>query len=159
MNWSEVCADGALQNLPYKLELNQWGQIVMSPASVRHVVLQDAIATLLKQLLIYGRVLQEFPMETPEGVKVPDVVWISEPKFQQIKEQVTSSLAPEICVEVISPSNSKPQMIAKKILYFQAGVEEVWLCHENGEIEFYTPTEKLLKSKRVPDFPEYVETS
>jgi Uma2 family endonuclease len=140
------------------LELNQWGQIVMSPASVRHVVLQDAIATLLRQLLAHGRVLQAFPMETPEGVKVPDVIWISGSRFRQIKEQVTSSLAPEICVEVICPSNSKPQMIVKKTLYFQAGVEEVWLCHENGEIEFYTPTEKLLKSERVLDFSEYVET-
>ena len=38
MNWQEVCANPALQNLPYKMELNQQGQIIMSPASVLHVI-------------------------------------------------------------------------------------------------------------------------
>lgn len=32
MKWQEVCEDKALQDLPYKIELNRWGQIVMSPA-------------------------------------------------------------------------------------------------------------------------------
>jgi hypothetical protein len=36
MNWQEVCAHPALQHLPFKLETNRWGQIVMSPASNRH---------------------------------------------------------------------------------------------------------------------------
>ena len=29
--------------------------------------------------------------------------------------------APEICVEVLSPSNSKPEMEEKRALYFEAG--------------------------------------
>jgi len=40
MNWQEVCTNPALQNLPYKMELNRQGQIIMSPASVRHVIFQ-----------------------------------------------------------------------------------------------------------------------
>ena len=33
MNWQEVCEDRSLQDLPFKIELNEYGQIVMSPAS------------------------------------------------------------------------------------------------------------------------------
>ena len=29
MNWQEVCDDPILQNLPYKLELNRYGEVVM----------------------------------------------------------------------------------------------------------------------------------
>ena len=33
MNWIEVCQNKALQDLPFKIELNEWGQITMTPAS------------------------------------------------------------------------------------------------------------------------------
>ena len=36
MNWQEVCDDPHLQDLPYKVELNRFGQILMSPASNEH---------------------------------------------------------------------------------------------------------------------------
>ena len=36
MKWDEVCKDTLLQDLPYKVELNEWGNIVLSPASNRH---------------------------------------------------------------------------------------------------------------------------
>ncbi|MEB4591920.1 hypothetical protein VSS37_13085 [Candidatus Thiothrix sp. Deng01] len=50
MNWQEVCGHPNLQNLPFKLELNEYGQIVMSPAQVHHSILQGEIAALLKSL-------------------------------------------------------------------------------------------------------------
>ncbi len=31
MEWKEVCENKQLQDLPFKIELNKWGQIVMSP--------------------------------------------------------------------------------------------------------------------------------
>jgi hypothetical protein len=33
--WSELCRDPSLEDLPYKIELNAWGKIEMSPASNR----------------------------------------------------------------------------------------------------------------------------
>lgn len=36
MKWSEVINDKTLQDLPYKIELNEWGHIVMSPVSNLH---------------------------------------------------------------------------------------------------------------------------
>jgi len=37
-------------------------------------------------------------------------------------------IAPEICVEVISPRNSPEEMAEKRALYFAAGADEVWFA-------------------------------
>lgn len=33
MEWASVISNPLLQNLPFKIELNKWGKILMSPAS------------------------------------------------------------------------------------------------------------------------------
>ncbi len=39
MNWQEVCENPNLQNIPFKIELNEYGQVVMSPMKVIHSLL------------------------------------------------------------------------------------------------------------------------
>jgi Uma2 family endonuclease len=41
-------------------------------------------------------------------------------------------MAPEICVEVRSPSNSDAEMAHKTALFLQAGAVEVWIVTEDG---------------------------
>ena len=36
MNWKEVCESPELQNLPFKLELNKDGEVVMNAVQVNH---------------------------------------------------------------------------------------------------------------------------
>jgi len=36
MQWQEVCEHPSLQNLPFKIELNERGQVLMSPVKVYH---------------------------------------------------------------------------------------------------------------------------
>lgn len=47
MNWQQVCDNQRLQNLPFKIELNRWGQVTVSPAHYTHSILQGEIAGLL----------------------------------------------------------------------------------------------------------------
>lgn len=37
MRWEEVCKHKQLQDLPFKIELNEWGQIVMNPVKIKHL--------------------------------------------------------------------------------------------------------------------------
>lgn len=157
MNWEQACAEPNLQNLPYKIELNKWGQVVMSPASIKHVALQARITEWLKFLLNTGKTFQEFPLETSENVKAPDVIWMSEELFEQVRENVSSPLAPEICIEVMSPGNTRQQMLEKGRLYFDKGAREFWICDYNGTMEYYNSEGKLEHSTLVRDFPEKVE--
>lgn len=157
MNWQQVCDDPRLQNLPYKIELNEYGKWLISPARVRHSALQGEIEYLLRlHLQNHGKTLPECAIATPKGTKVADVVWVSPQRFKQIKEQIECSVAPEICVEIISASNSAIEMQEKRALYFGAGAEEVWICDENGQMRFYSPEGKLAQSSRAAEFPAQI---
>lgn len=156
MNWQAVCDDRHLRNLPFKIELNEYGQVVMSPIKVYHSAFQGRIGTLLYELLgIY--VLDECAIATPKGTKVADVAWASPERFQIVREEDECSIAPEICVEVISSSNSKREIREKIALYFSQGALECWTCDEQGKMTFYAPDGLLEQSVLAPDFPEYVD--
>lgn len=157
MEWLDLCADPVLKDLPYKVELDQWGQIVMSPASVRHVLFQNAIAEQLRALVSEGKALLELPIQTADNIKVPDVVWLSQERYQQIKHSAVSPIAPELCVEVMSPANTRAQMNHKRDLYFAAGALEFWVCDEAGEVAFYDATGLLGQSRLIPAFPRRIE--
>ena len=49
MNWQEVCTNPALKDLPFKIELNSYGQVVISPASNWQGSLQSKISFRLFQ--------------------------------------------------------------------------------------------------------------
>jgi hypothetical protein len=36
MTWKDLCQDRRLQNLPYKVELNRQGKIILSPIQYKH---------------------------------------------------------------------------------------------------------------------------
>jgi Uma2 family endonuclease len=67
------------------------------------------------------------------------------------------SIAPEICIEIESSSNTLEEIKFKKELYFQAGAVEFWLCNENGEMSLFNPNGQMINSALVPEFPNAVE--
>ena len=75
--WEAICADPFLRDLPFKIELNRYNQIVMSPANNFHSRYQAEIMHLLQRLLKGGKGIPEFAVMTKDNVKVPDVVWAS----------------------------------------------------------------------------------
>ncbi len=153
MNWQEVCEHPALQNLPFKIELNERGQIVMSPVKIIHSLYQGEIGHLLRTLTRSGRTMPECAIRTEKGTKVADVVWVSPERLRRIIHETECSVAPEICVEVVSGSNTDAEMAEKRRLYFESGAEEVWICTEEGNISFYNPEGQLNCSALVPEFP------
>ena len=157
MKWEEVCNNQQLQNLPFKIELNKWGQIVMSPVKVKHSFYQGRIQRLLESLLQTGEVMPECAINTSDGVKVADVVWCSDERFDHIQDEVSASIAPEICIEVKSIDNTLEEMEFKKKLYFEAQAMEVWICNEQGEITFYNEQNELTQSLLVPYFPTQIK--
>ena len=157
MNWQEVCESPYLRDLPFKIELNQWGQVIMSPAKNQHSVFQGDILVRLNVLQGHGKVIPECSIQTSDNVKVADVAWITQERYQQVKQEIAYSLAPEICVEVRSASNSQKEMNQKMALYFEAGALEVWFCGEDGRMTFYNLEGPLDRSRIIADFPDHVE--
>jgi len=146
MQWSEVIDSPYFKDLPFKIELNRYGKIEMTPASNKHGRLQLHLGALLQRKLKKGETLTECSIQTSEGVKVADVAWCSKAFIKQYGYQTPYPKAPELCMEVVSPSNSKQEMHEKVHLYLQAGAEEVWIVWENGLIDYYAKTGQLTAS-------------
>lgn len=152
MNWQEVCDDPSLRDLPYKIELNEWGQTVMSPASSRHGIMQGLLIDTLNRMKEDGLVFPECPIQTSKGVKVPNVVWVSSHFLKAHGDETPFSRAAEVCIEVLSPSNTNKEMEEKRELYFARGAQEVWICDEQGRPSFYDCTGQLAASRLFPNF-------
>ena len=157
MDWKEVTENPNLRDLPFKIELNEWGHIVMNPVKLGHSAYQGEIGHILKTLRDDGIVLAECAVWTRKGTKVADVAWISDSLWKKLKGKTEADIAPEICVEVLSMSNSVYEMDVKRKLYFEQGAKEFWICDEYGNISFYSPKRKLTKSKMFPEFPNKVK--
>jgi Uma2 family endonuclease len=129
------------------------GQIVMSPTRNWHGYFASRIARRLAELMKGGGTLVECAIETEDATKVADAVWVSDERFQVIKDQASCSIAPEICVEVVPPSNSNSEIESKRALYLAAEATEVWTCDQKGKLRFFNKSGKIPRSKLCPDFP------
>jgi Uma2 family endonuclease len=153
--WQELVDDPELAKLPYRVETDRFGRTIMSPPpGFPHVSQVGKIIKLLNELLPDGRTFADTPVLTPDGIKVPDATWVSAAYAWELetKKPLVLERAPEICIEVLSPSNSRPEMDEKRALYFAAGAHEVWLCGRDGKMEFYTP-DLSAASRLCPAFP------
>ena len=157
MNWLELCNRPDLQNLPFKIELNKQGKVIMSPVKVYHSMLQGEIAALLRLNRRDGKILTECAIKTQKGTKVADVAWVSQMTYRIIKDEVECSVAPDVCIEVLSASNTTEEMQEKKSLYFESGAEEVWLCNKEGKITYFDKSgEVAISSGLFPNFPKRI---
>lgn len=147
MEWSDVLDDPSLQDLPYKIELNEWGQIVMTPASNQHGYLQGEIVFQLRRQIPEGFVFPECSIATSKGVKVADVVWCPEDFIRRHGFPTPYPEAPPLCIEVLSPSNRAGEMELKRNLYFEAGAREVWLVSPTGDVALFDAAGPLDQSR------------
>ena len=145
--WNELCDDPSLESLPYKIELNSWGKVEMSPPAVPHARLQSEVAYQLRTQLKDGVALTECPIVTDIGVRLPDVAWASNAFRMRHKGSTPLPMAPEICVEVISPSNFDEEISEKTRAYLAAGALEVWLVAQNGTVRFIDSTGEKPQSR------------
>src|SRR5215471_19005370 len=108
--WAELLADRELAKIEGRIETDRHGHIIMSPPPApSHGSFQAEFAHLLRTLLVGGRVFTECPISTADGVKAADVAWASSQRIEELADRVCFPQAPEICVEVISLSNTKAE--------------------------------------------------
>ena len=172
VTWQEIVENPSLAGLPFKIETNEFGQVVMSPTKYLHGIFQARLSRLLETHLTNGIVSNETAIETRKGVKVPDVAWSSFAFFELHREEFALSSATEICIEVISncksrnlalprfrfesPSNTVREIATKRKLFFERGALEVWTCDLEGNVQFYDARGELEHSLLAPKFPKLV---
>ncbi|WP_395753554.1 Uma2 family endonuclease [Prosthecobacter sp.] len=158
--WRKVCANPSLQRLPNRIETNRYGHIVlMQPPGFSHTTRQSAIFAHLMTSMPPGASV-EVAVLTEDGIKGIDVAWISGGRVKRGLKDDVLTIAPEICVEVVSPGNTRQEMENKRELYFAAGAEEVWFCDQKGALHFFLKGSEASAAKAsalCPSMPKRVK--
>jgi Uma2 family endonuclease len=139
--WEAMCADPAFNDVHGNVELDQWGDVLTNrPFSFKHG------STLTRIGIELHRALGGHPMAlvgilTAEGVRSPDVSWCSEAWLAAHPDEAPLMSAPEICVEILSTSNTVGELRRKARAYPEAGALEVWIVSPaERTVEIHTPT-------------------
>jgi Uma2 family endonuclease len=132
--WHQLIAD---PSSPDRCELNEFGETIMSPPpSTEHQRIGRAIILLFEGQL-GPEAVPEVAVLTDRGVRVPDVVWMAPKRWNECKGQSPLLSAPDLCVEVVSPSNTREEIAMKVGAYLRAGAREVIVVGLKGEVEFF----------------------
>jgi Uma2 family endonuclease len=154
MRYRAMSEDPCFANVPGKLELDNWGRILMTPPSFYHGVIAGRLVRRLAAAL-GGEAVTDATIATPSGVFLPDVAWASPQFMSQHGSEFAVTRAPEICVEVVSPSNSVRELNEKRNAYLAAGAQEVWMVYpQSKRIEFYGAQGQLPCSHYVVDLSD-----
>jgi Uma2 family endonuclease len=135
--WQALCADPTFEDVAGKIELTEWGEILMSPVGKSHGMAAMRIAEALRKAL-GGHTMAEVGVATSIGVRAPDVAWCSDDYLTAHPEEMPLSSAPELCVEIVSASNALPKLREKAMAYVNAGAIEAWIVYpQSRRLEIY----------------------
>lgn len=151
VRYCQLSEDPRFANLQGKLELDLWGRILMRPASNYHGVLQSRLCQRL--LVLGGQAIAEASVLTPAGLLVADVAWASTDFMRAHAGETPFTLAPELCIEISSPSNSTKELREKVDAYLAAGALETWIVYpQSRRFEFFAASGRLQHSRFALDF-------
>jgi Uma2 family endonuclease len=127
--WRELLVQ---PGLPRMFELDEYGELIeMNPPELPH---QRIVRAVMQQIeaRLGGEALPGTGVLTSIGVRIPDVVW--QPSWSKGDP---ASPAPQICVEVLSPDNTRREISEKTAAYLAAGAREVIIVETSGRIRFF----------------------
>ena len=138
-----------------RYEIIDGGAYAMSAPNLRH---QEILGGLYSQFYVYlqGKPCKVFPApcdvrlfyeedESDDTVVQPDIVIVCDEK-KRGKEGCRG--APDLVVEILSPSNTAIEMERKRNLYRKAEVREYWIVNpENKELTVYCFQESAILTR------------
>lgn len=110
-------------------ELHHGEPILVPPPILEHALIQRKLMLLLHQLCTGWFVTMEFAFRPlPEyEVWVADVVALRMERLLKGPKKAWISGAPELVVEILSPSNTAQEMNDREQICFQGGCQEFWI--------------------------------
>lgn len=151
----------------HKSDLIEGVFVMASPASLEHAAVQQFMITTLSNFVNQHRlgiVLGENAAYrlNDDNVYQPDVSFLSNARLHLAGEVYVDG-APDLAVEIISPSSRRYDAFEKRINYARAGVQEYWLVDpiersvaiyglEQEQFVRVKPTDDRLRSHVLPGY-------
>jgi Uma2 family endonuclease len=124
---------------PDHYELTQFGELIVSPRpTTGHQGIAFEVGLQIVSQL-GPRAATEVGVLTDRGIRVPDVVWMPAERWAACKGQTPLEVLPDVCVEVLSPSNTREEIDMKIAAYLRGGAREAFIVGLKGEVEIHGP--------------------
>jgi Uma2 family endonuclease len=141
----------------FRLELRHGELFQLPPAKWNHFLLQDRLRALLQNAAAEtGKVATEFGFRpTLENeYLIADVAFASMERWKSTDPNGYFSGAPEIVIEVLSPSNTATEMLDKRNICLENGSREFWIVDTDHRlIEVSTPDGHTITYKSGQEIP------
>jgi Uma2 family endonuclease len=126
------------ENAAKRFELHDGAIYEMSPSSELPTVLASELISYLRPFVRErGLGLVTAPdggfALTPHDVLSPDVAFIRAERLSGIRRRGFFQIAPDLAIEVVSPSDSIPAVQRKAARYLALGVREVWIIYPDDQ--------------------------
>jgi Uma2 family endonuclease len=120
-----------------RTELDEGELITMPPTGLDHGYFETGIASILDRYVRQHRLGRVYTGDTgfrlsPGTVRAPDVAFVRQERLDEIKSKGFAKGAPDLAVEIFSPSDSIPQLMRKVKQYFAAGCHTVWIVYPDA---------------------------
>ena len=127
----------------FRFELHHGEEIKTSRPGIRHYRLQRRLRQLLERIFgDRGIVDIEMPIRAlPEhDLRAADVGFVSPQRWEQAEQHGAVAGAPEIVIEILSPSNTAKEMNERCAICLENGSHEFWTVDQDRrEIRVSTP--------------------
>src|SRR4051812_45658530 len=155
-----------LERLPdddsVQIELDEGEVITMAPAGEEHGFIELELASRMHIFVKAHDLGRVYAGDTgfrlsEDTVRSPDISFVRKSRVAELQSKGFAKGAPDLAVEIFSPSESFRQMTRKVRQYFQAGCHTVWVVHpDRKEVEVFEATgaDRTLTSSELLETPE-----
>ena len=113
------------------------GKLILLPRPrYKHQKIAGRILTKFENFLEqnpFGDVVQEVDIHLGENVVAPDLLFVAKDRFGIIGE-LNIQGAPDLVIEILSPSNAAHDRKKKSKIYFTNGVKEYWIADPDQKL-------------------------
>ncbi len=145
-----------------RTELDEGELITMPPTGLDHGYYEGRIASILIPYVTQHRLGRIYVGEpgfrlSTGTVRAPDVAFIRQERIDALHGKGFAKGAPDLAVEIFSPSDSVPQLMRKVKQYFAAGCHTVWIVYPDArEIHVLEAAgaDRILRESDLMEAPE-----
>lgn len=145
-------------------ELDEGELITMSPTKRKHGRIQNAVSFVLNQFLERSPIGEVYVSETgfllsrgPATLRAPDVAFVRAERSDQESPEGYLEGAPDLAVEVVSPSETARHITRKVVQYLRHGGHTVWVVYpEAEEVHVFEASggHRVLQAEQLLEAPE-----